>query len=385
MSDLKYWLGFNLITGIGPAKLQALLDRYGDAASAWQADPGALRTLGFDRRTIDNVVAARQTLDLDAELDRVQGAGVQLLTWNTATYPRYLREIPNPPPLLYMRGEIRPNDRWAVAVVGTRRLTSYGRQVTRDLVVGLARSGVTIVSGLARGIDSLAHKAAIEAGGRTLAVLGSGLNQIYPPENRKLAAQIVQGNGAVLSEYALNTRPEAKNFPPRNRIISGLSLGTIVIEAGQRSGALITAKFALEQDREVFAVPGPIHSKSSKGTNGLIQQGAKLVASVEDVLEELNLTQAPQQQAVQMMLPESAEEAELLQHLVDAPVHIDELSRRSGLPSAQVGSTLTLMELKGMVQQVGGMTYVAVREDGPVYMVMPPEQRPGNRPQSNQE
>ncbi|MCO5183908.1 MAG: DNA-processing protein DprA [Anaerolineae bacterium] len=369
MSDVKYWLGFNLVSGIGPAKIQALLDRFDDLEQAWYANVGALYALGIDKRTLENLVAAREALDLDAELARIERAGLRLLTWQSADYPRYLREVPMAPPVLYMRGELLSADEWAIAVVGTRRLTAYGRQVARELTLGLARSGITVISGLARGIDSLAHKTAIEAGGRTIAVLGSGLNQIYPPENRRLAEQIVAGHGALISEYALDTPPDARNFPPRNRIISGLSLGTIVVEAGERSGALITASFALEQNREVFAVPGPVTSKASKGTNRLIQEGAKLVTSIEDVLEELNLTQATQQQAVQLFMPESAEEALLLRHLVDEPTHVDELSRQSGLPTALVSSTLTLMELKGMVQQVGGMKYVMCREDGPVYTV----------------
>lgn len=369
MSDAKYWLGFNLVSGIGPAKMQALLDRFDDLEQAWNANVGALYALGIDKRTLENMVAAREALDLDAELARIERAGLRLLTWQSADYPRYLREVPMAPPVLYMRGELLSADEWAIAVVGTRRLTAYGRQVARELTLGLARSGITVISGLARGIDSLAHKTAIEAGGRTIAVLGSGLNQIYPPENRRLAEQIVAGHGALISEYALDTPPDARNFPPRNRIISGLSLGTIVVEAGERSGALITASFALEQNREVFAVPGPVTSKASKGTNRLIQEGAKLVTSIEDVLEELNLTQATQQQAVQLFMPESAEEALLLRHLVDEPTHVDELSRQSGLPTALVSSTLTLMEMKGMVQQVGGMKYVMCREDGPVYTV----------------
>jgi len=368
MSDTKYWLGFNLVKGIGPAKLQALLDYYPDIETAWYAGADGLSRLGLDKRTIQSLLDARAELDLDAEYQKVEAAGITLLTWKDPTFPRYLREIPHCPPVLYLQGEIAEADEWAVAVVGTRRLTVYGRQVVRELVTGLVQNGVTIVSGLARGIDSLAHKAALEAGGRTLAVLGSGLDNIYPPEHRKLARQIIeQKKGAIITEYALGVKPEAKNFPPRNRIISGLSLGTIVIEAGARSGALITTNFALEQDREVFAVPGNINSPASAGTNHLIQQGAKLVTSVEDILEELNLTMIAERVAVQAALPESAEEAALLDSLSSTPVHIDELSRTSGLPAAQVSSTLTLMELKGIVQQVGGMNYVRIRESEPVY------------------
>ncbi|MCI0394358.1 MAG: DNA-processing protein DprA [Chloroflexi bacterium] len=369
MPDLKYWLGFNLVKGIGPAKLQALLDYFGSLRHAWQATEWQLQQIGIDQRAIQAFLAARSTVDLDAELARTEKAGIHLLTWEMPEYPRYLREIPNSPPVLYLNGQLSEVDQWAVAVVGTRRLTSYGRQVTHDLVAGLVRHNVTVVSGLARGIDAVAHKTALEMGGRTIAVLGSGLDCIYPAENRTLAKNIVDGHGAVISEYALGVQPEAKNFPPRNRVISGLSLGVIVVEAGEESGALITANFALEQDREVFAVPGNITSPASKGTNRLIQQGAKLVGSVEDVLEELNLALVPERQAIQLALPESAEEVLLLSLLSHQPVHVDELSREAGLSSAVVSSTLTLMELKGMVQQVGGMNYVLGREPDPVYEV----------------
>jgi DNA processing protein len=257
----------------------------------------------------------------------------------------------------------------AVAVVGTRRLTAYGRQITRELVTGLVHNGVTVISGLARGIDAIAHKTALEAGGRTIAVLGSGLDCIYPAENRSLVQHIKDGRGAIISEYGLGVQPEAKNFPPRNRIISGLSLGVVVVEAGERSGALITANFAVEQNRDVFAVPGNINSVASKGPNRLIQEGAKLVTNVDDILAELNLQMVAEQAAVQLMLPETAEEAALLAHLTYQPTHVDELGRATGFPTSLVSSTLTLMELKGMVQQMGGMNYVLGREPEPVYQI----------------
>jgi DNA processing protein len=368
MNDIKYWLGFNLVNGTGPAKLQALLDYYGDLRAAWQAPEDQLQRIGLDKRAIATFQEVRATVDLDRYAARVSAAGIDVLTWQSDRYPRLLREVAASPPVLYVAGKLQEMDGWAVAVVGTRRVTPYGRQITRELVAGLARSNVTIVSGLARGIDGIAHKTALEVGGRTIAVLGSGLASVYPPEHRSLAREIVEkGQGAVISEYALDTPPDAKNFPPRNRIISGLSLGTIIVEAGERSGALITANFAAEQNREVFAVPGNINSQTSRGPNRLIQQGAKLVLGVEDVLEELNLTMITQQVAVQIALPESEEEATLLAHLSPQPIHMDDLTRTTGLSSAQVGSTLALMELKGMVQQVGGMKYVLAREPGPVY------------------
>ena len=369
MSDLKYWLGFNLVKGIGPAKVQALLDYFGGLGPAWHATELQLQKIGLDQRAIRSFAEARSQLDLDICLQQVEKSGIRLLTWETADYPAYLREIPTAPHLLYLHGELEEIDRLAVAVVGTRRLTAYGRQVTRDLVTGLVRHGVTIISGLARGIDAVAHKTTLEAGGRTIAVLGSGLDCIYPAEHRSLVKEIVAGRGAVISEYGLGVQPEAKNFPPRNRIISGLSLGVVVVEAGERSGALITANFALEQGRDVFAIPGNINSVASKGPNRLIQDGAKLVTSVDDVLDELNLQMVVEQTAVQMLLPETAEEAALLEQLTYQPIHVDELGRATGFPTSLVSSTLTMMELKGMVQQTGGMNYVLSREPEPIYQV----------------
>ena len=368
MENDKFWLGFNLVKGIGPAKLQALLDTFKDVSAAWQATERDLERIGLDRRAIATFLETRANVDLDAYVDQVRDAGVTLLTWESDNYPRYLREAPAPPPVLYVAGEVLEQDRWAVAVVGTRRLSSYGRQMTRELVTGLVQNNVTIVSGLARGIDGIAHKTAVEMGGRTIAVLGSGIDCLYPPEHRGLARRIIkEQRGAIISDYPLGTQPEAKNFPPRNRIISGLSLGVLVIEAGQRSGALITANFALEQNREVFAVPGNANSRASAGTNRLIQQGAKLVTAAEDILEELNLTMAPQQMVVQMAMPESEEEEALLEVMTREPSHVDELCRASGMSSAEVRSTLAILELKGMEQQVGGMRYVLVREGPVVY------------------
>ncbi len=367
--DLKYWLGFNHAKGIGPAKQRALLDYFGNIRDAWFASERQLQEIGIDSRAIEQLLTTRASLDLAQALDEVFSAGLHLIIWSSADYPAYLKELPNAPPLLYVRGDLHKDDEWAIAVVGTRRVTAYGRQVTRELVQGLVRSKITVVSGLARGIDSIAHETALKSGGRTLAVLGCGPDIIYPAENRKLAQRIAAGRGALISDYPLGTQPDGKNFPPRNRIISGLSLGVIVVEAGERSGALITAKFALEQDREVFAVPGNITSPASRGPNKLIQQGAKLVRRADDVLEELNLTMVPEHSALQMIMPETAEEAAILAHLTHQPLHIDELTRLAEMPSGLVSSTLSMMELKGMVQQVGGMSFALAREPDPTYDV----------------
>jgi DNA processing protein len=348
--------------------LRALLDYFGDPETAWHADAHHLQQAGLDRRSLANLVRARQELDLEAEVAKLAGAGVRALTWNDGDYPPNLARIFNAPPVIYVRGEIDKRDEWAVAIVGTRRASVYGKEAARMVATGLARAGVTVVSGLARGIDTVAHRTCLEAGGRTIAVMGCGLDIIYPRENARLAAEIVE-RGALVSEYPLGTRPEARNFPPRNRIISGLTLGTIVVEAGRSSGALITADFAVDQGREVFAIPGSIFNRGSQGTNELIQQGAKMVRSVADVLEELNLTMVSEQAQARAILPDNEVEARILEHLSAEPVHVDALGLAVELPIAEVTSTLALMELKGQVRQVGGMNYVLAREGGVEYVI----------------
>jgi DNA processing protein len=362
-------VGFNIVPGIGPARLKKLLDYFGDGERAWHAAPLDLARAGLDRKSLQSLIASRDRLDLDVELRRIQDAGVQVLTLQDEAYPRLLRQINLPPPVLYVKGSYLPADEWAVAVVGTRHAKTYGREVTRYLAGDLARNHLTIVSGLALGIDAEAHRAALDAGGRTIAVLGSGLDIIYPSDNSALARDIM-ASGAVISEYPLGTKPDRGNFPPRNRIISGLSLGTLVTQAGEGSGALITAYYALEQGREVFAVPGSILDRGCSGTNRLIQQGeAKLVVRAADVLEELNLTMVSEQAQVRAIVPENETESCLLRHLSAEPVHVDELGRAVGLPIAQVSGALALMELKGLVRQTGGMHYVLAREAGVSYAV----------------
>ncbi len=360
MEERKYWVGFNMVQGIGPARVRALLDYFGTLRDAWQASPTELRAAGLDRRSLANLLRARERIDLDVEMARLRKANVQVITWQDEDYPRRLRQIYNPPPVLYVLGSLLPQDEWAVAVVGTRRPTDYGREAARVLASDLARQGITVVSGLALGIDGVAHQAALDAGGRTIAVLGSGFRYLYPYQHRDLAKRIVE-NGALITEYALDVRPEASNFPPRNRIISGLSMGVVVVEAGKTSGALITAQFAAEQGREVFAVPGPIFHRPSEGTNRLIQEGAKAVTSVRDILEELNITLAAEQQEARLSIPKSDLEEQIWAYLSEAPRHVDEVVRALGLDTAQVVSTLTLMELKGLVRQVGPMEFRAVQ------------------------
>jgi DNA processing protein len=360
LDSLAYWIGFNKARGIGPARLRALLDAFGDVAAAWRAPVEALREVGLDRRTVQNLAELRERVDLEAELARVRKAGVDVLTWDDPRYPARLKAINDPPPVLYLRGELRAEDDFGVAVVGTRGLSNYGREAARSIAAGLAEAGVTVISGLARGIDAVAHRAALDAGGRTLAVLGCGVDVIYPWDNRHIAADLME-HGALMSEYPLGTQPEATNFPPRNRIVSGLSRGVVVIEAGEQSGALITARFAAEQGRDVFAVPGSIFARNSAGAHRLIRDGATPVTCANDILEALNLERVEEHAQARMVFPADPVEARLLEALGDDPIHVDELCRASALPIATVTATLALMELKGMARSAGGMTYTRGR------------------------
>jgi len=368
MDYTRYYLGFNLVNGIGPARLDRLIERCGSVEAAWRAAAGELMAAGLDAKTAAALLKAQRTLDLDAELERVERAGMQLITREDAGYPAALAQIPAPPPLLYVQGLISAVDNWSVAVVGTRSPTTYGREVTRRLVGELAAAGVTVVSGLAIGVDTIAHAAALETGGRTIAVLGSGMDQVYPERNRALAEQIA-ASGALVSEFPLGTRPTPQLFPVRNRIISGLSLGTLVVEAGETSGALITVRFALEQGRDVFAVPGPIFSPKSAGPNQLIRDGAGLVARGQDILEALNLSAAAIQQEVQAALPDDPTEAAVMGLVSYEAQHVDEIRRQSDMPITVVSSTLAILELKGLVRQAGPMQYVLAREEREEYDV----------------
>jgi DNA processing protein len=361
MDDKKYWIGFNLIKGIGAVRMQALVQHFGDLEMAWKAAPADLARAGLGLKVIERIVQARENVDLEKLVAKIDSQGIKVLTWEDEAYPQRLREVDQPPPVLYIRGEYLPDDVFAVAIVGTRRVTPYGRQITEELSSFLAANGITVISGLARGVDAIAHQTALKAGGRTIGVLGSGVDKIYPPEHRALAEKMME-RGAVISDYAPGTPPDASNFPPRNRIISGLSLAVVVVEAGETSGALITAEFAAEQGREVFAVPGSILAPQSKGTNKLIQRGALPLLSVEDLMQALDLTRLGEQKAARKIIPADETEARLMNVLGDEPLHVDEIRNQTELPIEKVSATLALMELKGMVRQVGGMNYVAVRE-----------------------
>ncbi len=363
-----YWIAFSRVGGIGAVRFKALLDNFGSLEAAWHASPAELTRVGLGPQTLEALLSNREKIDPKSELGRVVDLGFSILTWEDDTYPARLREIAQPPPVLYVWGQPEASDRLAVAVVGTRRPTSYGQAVAREVAAGLAANGLAVISGLARGIDALAHKAALEAGGRTIAVLGSGLDQVYPPEHRLLAEQVA-ASGVVYSDYPIGTRPEGTNFPPRNRIISGLAMVVVIVEAGQTSGAMITADFAADQGRDVFAVPGNITSKASGGTNRLIANGARPMLAVEDILEALNLDALARGEAVERALPEDPTERRVWDALSADPIHVDDLGARCGLTPASVMSCLAMLELKGRAKQVGGMNYVRAREARTMYRV----------------
>ncbi|PKO03125.1 MAG: DNA-protecting protein DprA [Chloroflexi bacterium HGW-Chloroflexi-5] len=361
MDAKAYWVGFNLVKGIGAVRLKQIIDFFGTLEIAWNSPQEGFLAAGLPSKVVENFQQVRRQVDLDLIMANIEKKRVKVMTWEDSEYPRRLKEINQAPPVLFINGSINVEDDWAVAVVGTRRVTPYGRQVTAEISRFLAQNGVTVVSGLARGVDAIAHQTAIQAGGRTIAVLGNGVDVVYPPEHRKLASDIAL-QGALVSDYPLGTPPDGVNFPPRNRIISGLSLATVVVEAGEKSGALITAEFAVEQGRDVFAVPGSILTPQSEGTNRLIEQGARPLLKMAEILDALKLEQIPEKQLTRKLNPASAVEKNLLNCLSQDPMHVDELCGLSGLPINQVSATLTMMELKGMVTQVGGMNYVASRE-----------------------
>lgn len=361
LDELAYWIAFSRVIGIGPVRFKQLLDFFAEnAATAWHANLSDLLQAGLDEKIAAKFLQQRATIQPQQELERLERLRISVITWKDVTYPPLLRKIEYAPPVLYICGNLTDDDRrFSLGIVGTRKMTAYGQRVTEHFASHLAKGKVTVVSGLALGIDTIAHTAALDAGGRTIAVLASGLDIIYPPSNYILARRIVEsGQGALLSSFPLGVRPDMGNFPARNQVISGLSLGVLVTEAPLRSGALITAGSALNQGREVFAVPSGIFSPASGGVNKLIQDGAHLVLDVNDILENLNLYLLPQQSEAQTLLPANDEERILLGLLTAEPQHIDELIRLAELPASIVSSTLTMMELKGFALHVGGMQYV---------------------------
>ena len=361
MNNIPYLLALHSIDGLGPIRLKNLLDYFKDPKLAWEANSGELQNLGIPRPTIDLLIDTRKKLDPLTLADSIKNSGIFWVSIFDDNYPKLLKQIYDPPTVLFYKGTLKDEEK-ALAVVGTRKITGYGRLVTEQFVNGLVAGGLTIVSGLARGVDAQAHLSTIKAGGRTIAILGGGLNYIYPPENRSLSEQIVESGGLVLSEFQPDYPSMPGNFPSRNRIISGLSLGVLVIEAAEDSGSLITARLALEQGREVFAVPGPVTSHLSKGPVDLIKEGARVVMIAEEILDELGINNRLQVTGnrVQYEAKLSEDEKQILDLLANEQLHIDEICRKLNLSAAKVSGTLLKMEIAGFVQNLGSGMYCRV-------------------------
>jgi len=359
MDEKKYWVGFNHVRGIGAVRFQRLLEYFKGLETAWNATESELRNAGIGEKPLANLISFRRQNDLDQIYAGIRTKGIEIIVSTDPNYPQPLRQITNPPPVLYVKGKILEEDSRSVAVVGTRKITAYGKNVVHELGNLLAQNHITVISGMARGVDSEAHQAILNAGGRTIAVLGCGIDIIYPPENHQLAQQIIE-NGALISDYAPGTQPEGINFPPRNRIIAGLSMATIVIEAGLRSGALITASFAADQGKDVFAIPGSIYAPQSKGTNKLIFDGAHPLIRFESIFEILDLDNVQYQKKIQIELPTDETELLILKILQKEALHIDDVQAISGLPIERISSTLSFLELKGFVKKTGNMIFSAI-------------------------
>jgi DNA processing protein len=353
-ADLVYIIGFSRINGVGSATLQKIGSAFVSWRAAWQSDRSALLACGISPRLAMYISESRSQVDLDhisKQLDQYQD--VTIIRLGDPHYPALLAEIHTPPYLLYVRGNIQLLQQASLAIVGTRKPTSYGRHVLAHIIPPLCQAGLCIVSGLALGVDALAHEQALATGGSTLAVLASGVDDITPRTNQQLGEQILAHNGAIVSELPLATDPQAIYFPIRNRIISGLALGTLVVEAGAKSGALITAATALEQNREVYAVPGNILGSQSQGTNKLIQAGAKLTTCADDVLEELNIATTEQHLKARTIIPDNPVEQKIIALLEAEDAHIDTIARKLDRPTDHVGAVLTMMQIKGKIRDAG--------------------------------
>ncbi|MEY2486378.1 MAG: processing protein [Verrucomicrobiota bacterium] len=363
MNPTDACVALNMLPTMGPVRLRRLLEIFQTPDAILAAKRDQLRKVeGIGNEVVDQITNWESIVDLGAELARIREFGADVITQESPMYPKSLREIHAPPIVLYIWGEIQERDQHAIGVIGSRRTTHYGLESAKKLSYQIAYAGLTVISGLARGIDTAAHQGALAAKGRTIAVIGSGLLEIYPPENRELAEKIRNGNGAIVSEFSMQIQPDRQTFPMRNRIISGWSHGILVVEAGLNSGALITASQALEQGRSVYAVPGHINAPSAMGSNRLIQQGAKLVMSAADVLDDLQIllpeTKPSAEAAVRPLPPLSSDERLVYEAIDSAETPIDRITAKCDLPSGTVSSTLLRLELKRLVKQLPGKYFV---------------------------
>jgi len=362
LSEIRDWIGLSLVPEVGTKRFISLLNHFGSPKEVFSSSLRELKQIpDIGEVLAQNIKNFKLWEEAEKQSSRVGKEGVRFITLRSPEYPANLKNIYDPPPFLFLKGKIKIDDQKALAIVGTRTPSPYGKLIAEKITRELAEKGMTIISGFARGIDSISHHHALEAKGRTIGVLGSGLDVIYPPENTKLA-QRIEKDGAMISEFLLGTQPEGTNFPKRNRLISGLSLGVIIIEAGIKSGALITAKLALEQGREVFAIPGNISSKGSEGTNWLIKKGAVLVTRSEDIFEELKglLTGEEKEIKKEKIFTLSEQEQKIYQLLSAEPAHIDRIAKESELSTPRALSLLLNLELQGLVRQLSGKNFIRV-------------------------
>ncbi len=357
MSESDYLIALSTFPFIGPVRTELLLHYFKSAKKIWQATGAELAETGLNGKIVEGFIAHKNLFDLEKYLRKLKSFGIFAVTKNDKDYPANLRDIADAPYVLYVRGVLKKTDSRSVAVVGTRLMTGYGREVAQKFATELATLGITVVSGLALGVDATAQRAAINAGGRTISVLASGLDIISPLTNKSLALEFIKEKGAVISEYPLGHAPQAFDFPVRDRLISGLSKAVIVVEGRMKSGTFYTVKAAADQGRPVFAVPGPITSPASDAPNYLIQNGAKPLTKIRDVLEELDLQFKVDSEMVERVMPASPIEEKLLKILEGGTLHLDEVVRISGELTGEVSARLTIMEMKGMVKNLGGGIY----------------------------
>lgn len=361
--DIKYWIAISKYSKIGPVRFKKLIKYFKNAENIWQTDTEELTKAGLEENIAKDFAEKKKQINPDLEMEQTLKEKINILTIQDDDYPKLLKKIKNPPFLLYYKGKLDGFKKPTLAIVGTRKASQYGKQSTFDIAKKIAENNITIISGMALGIDTIAHKTAIEAGGNTIAVLGSGLDQknIYPVANQNLANKIIASGGAIISEYPVGMPAFHYNFPLRNRIISGLSLGTLVIESPEKGGSLITADYAKEQKRKIFALPGNIYDKNSSGANKLISsENAQMITKYEDIINALNLHKIPCYDKIKNKIPETKEEKILLKYLETRPIHINKLVKMSGLNSQIVCSTLTLMEINGRVKNLGEMNYALI-------------------------
>jgi len=356
---MKYLNAFNRIAGVGPQKIKMLLDFFGSPEKAWRASFSDLLKSGLKEKLALEIESRRNEIDPEAEWEKLAQENIRAIGLDDPDYPRLLKEIPSPPFILYLKGDFDLNLAPIVTIVGSRKNTAYGNQAASAIARSLVEAGFEVASGLALGIDAIAHRATLDAGGKTIAVLGNSLDDdfIHPRANFNLSQEILE-SGCLISEYPPGTPATPYTFPIRNRILAGLSLGTVIVEAAEKSGTLITAQNALEFNREVFAIPGSIFSPQSEGVNNLIKKGAKLISGIKDILEELNMETNRSASAVIPKIPETPEEKIILKILSHEPVHVDNISKLSKLGTARVSSALLMMEIKGWTKNIGGQNYI---------------------------